>query len=167
MSSPAGLLAFPLLGTVTDASGGQHPAYHDGQRWNPIGDIVLGHGEVAADVAVGSGATATVVNVDVTFAGVGRLCQVTADLPEVDFTATSGGEAVFVVNLAGVDHAIGHMHGDRSLGWPARFARRLPIPGAGDYTFALKCQSVNGALTLHADADTLYGPISLDVAVVA
>jgi hypothetical protein len=58
------------------------------------------------------------------------------------------------------------MHTDRSLGWPARFSRRLPIPGAGISTFTLKCQSVSGALTLHADGDTLYGPVSLSVTVV-
>jgi len=166
VSSPAGLLAFPLLGTVTDASGGQHPAYHDGQRWNPIGDIILGYVEQAAPVTVANGATVTVASVDVVFAGVGTVCRVTMDAPEVDFTDTSGGEALFLVNAFGADHALGHMHGDRSLGWPARIARRLGIAGAGTVTFALRCRSVSGNLTLRADADTLYGPIALVVEVV-
>jgi hypothetical protein len=163
---PAFDVTFPLFGVLEDAAGLGHPAFHDGVAWAPLGDIELGNAEQLADVTVGAGATVAVASVDVNFAGVGTICEVTADLPEVDFTATSGGEAVFSVNVAGTDHAIGHMHGDRSLGWPARFARRLPVPGAGLWTFTLNAQSVAGALTLHADADTLYGPISLTVAVV-
>jgi hypothetical protein len=53
------------------------------------------------------------------------------------------------------------------LGWPARSAARLAIPGAGAYTFAFTCRSVTGPLTLHADADIDYGPIAATVEVVA
>jgi hypothetical protein len=163
---PAGDLLFPAWGVMYDASQGQHPAYHDGVRWHSLGTIELGSAEVATDVVVASGATVNVAALDVDFAGVGQVCEVTADLPSVDFSATSGGEALFAVNLAGVDHAIGHMHTDRSLGWPARFTRRMAIPGAGVATFTLKCDSVSGAITLHADGDVSYGPISMSVAVV-
>ena len=164
---PAGDLLFPGWAVMFDASDNPHPAFHDGQRWHPLGRLQLAEGEASADVAVAAGATVSVLALDVNFAGISTVCEVVADLPEVDFTATSGGEALFSVNLGGVDHALGHMHGDRSLGWPARFARRLPSPGAGVSTFTLKCQSVSGAITLHADADVLYGPIGLSVAAVA
>jgi len=58
------------------------------------------------------------------------------------------------------------MHGDRSLGWPARFGRRLPVAGAGVVTYTLSCQSVSGNITLRADGGAAYGPISVSVAVV-
>jgi hypothetical protein len=164
---PAGDLLFPSWALMYDASDNLHPAFHDGQHWHPIGRLQLAEGEVGSDVAVAAGTTVTVLSLDVNFAGLSTVCEVVADFPEVDFTATSGGEALFSVNLGGTSHALGHMHGDRSLGWPARFARRLPAPGAGVSTFTLNAQSVSGALTLHADADTLYGPISLSVAAIA
>jgi hypothetical protein len=164
--SGPGLLSFPLLGTVSDASGNPHPAYHDGDRWHPLGEIVLGYGEVTADVAVATGATVTFLSVPVTFAGVGQTCRVTVDLPSVDFTSTSGGECELAVTVAGVTTPLAHMHGDRSLGWPARSAGRMAIPGAGAWTFDLSCRSISGPLTLHADNDVAYGPIAATVTVV-
>ena len=163
---PAGLYAYPMLGTVTDADGIPHPGYHDGTRWYPLGEIQLGYTEVTSPVVVATGKTVTVLAVDVTFAGIGQVCSLLVDLPMVDFTDTSGGEVELSVTLDSVAHGLAHLHGDRSLGWPARTARRLPIPGPGTYTFTVAAQSISGNVTLQADADANYGPISAAVTVV-
>ena len=164
--SNAGLLSFPLLGTVTDADGNPHPAYHDGAKWNPIGEIQLGYAEINADIVVPAGPAAPICSVPVSFAGVGHTCQVLIDIPEIDFTSTSGGECVVQVTLAGTTYIIGHVHTDRSVGWPMRSARRLPIPGAGTYSFDCACDALSGGVTLHADDDVSYGPITATVTVV-
>jgi hypothetical protein len=164
----AGDIVFPSVALIEDASGGLHPGFiHDGQRWNSFGTIVLAETELTSAVTVPAGTTVTVTTISVNYAGVGKTCEIVCDMPMVDFVDTSGGEAVFIVTDPAGTHAIGHMHGDRSLGWPARFGQRLPIAGAGVVTYTLSCQSVSGNVTLRGDGGVLYGPIALSVSVVA
>jgi hypothetical protein len=92
---------------------------------------------------------------------------VTLDVPEVEFTASPGGECFVVVNLAGVDYRLAHMSVKGPFAWPLRTSRRLPIPGAGSWAFAVSATSVSQPVVFHADADVAYGPLAVTVAVVA
>jgi hypothetical protein len=158
---------FPLLGTLTDAAGQAHPAYHDGTRWHPLGEVQLGYTEVAADVVVPSAGSVPVLSFAVTYLGIGTFARLLLDVPEVDFTATSGGELEVSVSDGTTTSVLAHLHTDRSLGWPLRSARRLPIAGAGTVTYTVTAQSLSGAVTLHADADVAYGSMSASLTVVA
>jgi len=164
---PAGDISFDRFGVMEDAAGGAHPAFHDGVRWNPLGSIDLASVQITADVAVAAGATQPVISLDVNFAGVGTVAEVTLSLPEVEFTNSPGGECRFAVTLAATPYVLGHMNVKGPFAWPARLVRQLPIPGAGTFTFAVSCTSVSQPVVVHADTGAAYGPATLNVAVVA
>jgi hypothetical protein len=121
----------------------------------------ISYTEVNADVAVGSGATVTVLSTTVVLGGQSAV-EFRADFPQIDFTDTSGGSAQVKLVVGGVTYVLGAMHGDRSLGWPAAFLRRSPVVSTGAVAVALQIQSTGGNLTARASAS--YGPITLEIA---
>ena len=159
-----GLLSFPLLGTVTDASGNPHPAYHDGKVWQPLGQVVLGTATVTADVVCPAGQTVPVATVVCDFVGLADSCEIVLDCPSVHLTSTSGGAASLSVTAGGSTYILGAVTADRQIGWPARMGRIIPAPGAGTQTLTVQVASTSGGVTLHADNDAAYGPIVVEVA---
>jgi hypothetical protein len=163
---PAGDVSFHRFLTLADAAGGKHPAFDDGVRWNPLGAIVLAESQVSSDVVVAAGTTVAVISTTASFAGIGRTAQVTLTMPELEFTASPGGECTFSVTLAGTPYLLGHCSVKGPFAWPVRLVRQLPVPGAGSCTFAVSCTSISQPVVIHSDAGASYGPLSLSVRVV-
>jgi hypothetical protein len=162
----AGDVSFHRFLAVADAAGKAHAAFDNGLRRSPLGAVQLATAQITADVAVAAGTTQPVISATATFAGVGQVCEVVLDMPEVEFTASPGGECTFSVTLAATTYVLGHCSVKGPFAWPCRLSRQLPIPGAGSYSFAVSCTSVSQPVTLHADSGAAFGPMSLSVAVV-
>jgi hypothetical protein len=127
--------------------------------------VQLAEAEITTDVAVAAGTTQPVISVTADFAGVARVVELTLALPEVEFTASPGGECTFSVTVAATPYLLGHMNVKGPFAWPARLVRQFPAPGAGAYTFAVSCTSVSQPVTVHADAGAAYGSATLSVVV--
>ena len=162
----AGDVSFHRFLAVADAAGKAHAAFDNGLRRSPLGAVQLAAAQITADVAVAAGTTQPVISATANFAGVGQVCEVVLDMPEVEFGASPGGECYLFVNLAGTNHTLGHCSVKGPFAWPCRLSRQLAIPGAGSYSFAVSCTSLSQPVTLHSDSGASYGPIGLAVAVV-
>jgi hypothetical protein len=162
----AGDVSFHRFLTVADAAGAKHAAFDNGIRWSPLGAVQVAQSQVTADVAVAAGTTQPVISATASFAGLGQVCELVLDMPEVEFSNSPGGECTFSVTLASVSYVLGHCSVKGPFAWPCRLSRQLAIPGAGSYSFAVSCTSLSQPVTLHADTGASYGPVSMSVAVV-
>jgi hypothetical protein len=135
-------------------------AYFDGQTWIYFGVALrqLDYATNDVDVPVAAGATVTIVSAAIALEQDSELL-LRVNLPSLEFTATSGGEAELLALIAGTAYPIAHMTSDRAFGWPAFVSRSILAPAATT-SIDVQVQSVSGACLVHG---LPYGEISLRV----
>jgi hypothetical protein len=136
--------------------------YYDGVQWRRFG-VGLEQLDLATrntDLVVAGGQTQTAVTTTVTIDDQ-TVMQIRAQIPMLEFTATSGGEAQLTALLNDTTpYVLGHMTSDRQFGWPVQVDRFVPVT-AGAIKVDLQIVSINAAVTAHAG--TGYGDTGMQL----